>query len=221
MKRHLQFEAMERRVTMSVGLGHPGVAPDAVHEVDAIKGRHTPVPGLVPTVVQGGMSRDLAHLAAAIPKSAKIKGSLAGGQSSVIGGSNTVAMGGFSGKLGKVPLQAAIYGTVSGKSLLDGSLHLFNPQGDMIANLGPGKLVKKGKFEDAKVEFEFEQGTGAYAQVAGWAGTATIELKVAKSPTKAVSADQAPDPLWHDDLVDLILFLLSDPGKLATYLFGP
>ena len=160
MKRHLQFEAMERRVTMSAGLGHPGVAADGVHELTAIKRGHTDAPGSVPTVVQGGMSRDLAHLAAAVPKSAKIKGSLAGGQSSLIGGSNTVAMGGFSGKLGKVPLQAAIYGTVSGKSLLDGSLHLFNSQGDMIANLGPGKLVKKGKFEDAKVEFELEQGNG-------------------------------------------------------------
>ena len=160
MKRHLEFEAMERRVTMSVGLGHPGVAAEGVHGVAAINGRRTDALGLVPTVVQGGMSRDLAHpAAAAVSASARIKGSLAGGQSSVIPGSNTVAMGGFSGKLGKLPLQAAIYGTVSGKSLLGGSLHLFNPQGDMIANLGPGKLVKKGKFEDAKVEFEFEQGT--------------------------------------------------------------
>ena len=124
-------------------------------------------------------------------KALVIKGTLSGGQSSIIPGSDTVVMGGFKGKLGKAPMQSSIYGEVSGNTFEGGSMHLFNSQGDIIANLGSGTLKKSGKNHVVTLEFNFEHGTDAYSQLVGCAGTVTIELESGKSKAKPAAADLA------------------------------
>jgi hypothetical protein len=222
MIRTLQFEPLEQRVAMSAGSGHASIAAVAAHELVVIKEGSPAAPSSLGSAeVRAGMSTTLAHPSAVTAnsqKSATIKGNMSGGQSSLIPGTDTVAMGGFRGKLGKTPLQAAIYGTVSGNRLLSGSLHLFNSQGDILADLGPGTLVKKGKYDDVKVEFEFYQGTGAYTQVSGWAGTATVELKTGKSTSKAATPDYNAYS-WDGDFAILQLLLDSYLKKLAMQLF--
>jgi len=219
MKRSLQFEALESRITMTTGLAHPAVAGLAAG-LGPIKGdgaapmalvTHKPPAGMATAVID----RDV-HVAAASPP--PIKGTLSGGQSSIIPGTDTVVMGGFSGKLGKAPMQATIYGQVSGNTFEGGSMHLFNTRGEIIANLGSGTLKKSGKNDAVTVEFEFEQGTKAYAQVAGSAGTATIELEPGTSKAKPAAADLAQSQVWDAKTEKLLLDLDSDPESLIRLL---
>jgi hypothetical protein len=223
MKRSLRWDALERRVNMSGSVIHPvgalHVPQQVLFKVDHAERRSldAPAPELVFAAVHGGANVTAVGDAR---QSAAIKGKLAGGQSSLIPDTNYVAMGGFSGKLGKLSLQATIYGQVSRNRFEGGSMHLFNSQGDIIADLGPGNLAKKGKYEDVKVEFEFEQGTGDYSQVAGSAGTVTIELKPGASSTKTATLGASDRLLdWDVDWAELQVELDSYLKSLGP-LFG-
>jgi len=189
MNRSLNFEALEQRVAMSQGLIHPIPAVPA-RGLDRIKIDQAEHAHSGTSEHRAGPLTDLAHSVIVAARQAKlpIKGNFRGGQSSLIPGTNYVAMGGSSGKIGKVSFQATMYGQVSGKTFEGGTLHLFNSSGTILTDLGPGKLVVKGKTEDLKVGFEFDQGTGPYAQVAGSAGTLTIELTRTKSKAQAETA---------------------------------
>jgi hypothetical protein len=220
MKRSLQFEALEHRVVMSAGGFHPAVVAPS-RGLTPIEGNHMDAASAERLDVRAGTSTVPAHpnVALAAKRSAPIKGKLSGGQSSLIGDTNYVAMEGFSGKLGKVSLQATIYGQVSGNSFEGGSLRLFNSQGVIISDLGPGTLKKSGKNEDLKVEFIFEEASGPYTQAAGSAGTLTIELKTQKSATKTAAPELSRLLDWSGDFVTLEI-ILSSYGQLALGLFG-
>ena len=143
-----QFESLEQRVTLSVGLAHPGIAVSAQ--------KFVPIPG-----------------------------TLTGGTSKLLTGTDIVLVGGLSGKWGRVQFRAFANLSVSGDSLLNGELHLANSKGTLLVNLEPGKLVESGKNERLKVVMIVGQCTGPYAAVEGAAGTATLKLTSSKSPTNA------------------------------------
>ena len=216
MSRSLQFEALERRVAMSTIRNHPGFAVPAhgggPSQADHARGASSGAP-----VVRAEASTAVARPGvAAAAKSAAIKGNFHGGRSSLIPNIGYVAMGGATGKLGKVPFQATMFGQVSGTVFEGGTLHLFNSSGVILADLGRGKLVKKGKTENLKVVFVFQQGTGTYAPVVGWAGTAKFAIKPQKS------AAQASTPLesdWSGEWDFLQVFLDSFFKALAYEFF--
>jgi hypothetical protein len=216
MSRSLQFEALEQRLAMSAGLIQPAFAVP-IHGLAPIEGHHGghSLPG--PAEDRAGTSAGLAYpsIAAAAKKSEPIKGTLRGGESSLIPG-DYVAMVGSSGKIGNVSFQATMYGQVSGNELEGGSLRLFNSHGVIIADLGPGKLIKSGATEQLKVKFIFEEATGPYAQVGGTAGTATFELKPERSVTKA-DVPLADD--WQANWRALNLALLSGDGLALMLTF--
>jgi hypothetical protein len=214
MKRSFQFEALEYRITMSASVNHSPVA-DRFHALTHSEGNQTAGSTLPETEVGTGMATGLAHpsVALAAKRQRVFKGSLTGGQSSLIPDTDYVAMGGFNGKLGKLGFQATLYGQVSGNSFEGGSLHLFNSQGDTISDLGPGTLKKSGKSEEVKVEFEFEQVTGPYTPLVGSAGTLTIELKHHKSTTKTAADGPVESTDWGAD--DALLDILFDSYSSA------
>ncbi len=182
MRRSLQFDALEQRVTMSVVLSLPAAGAMAARQL-------------------------------------VVNGNLQGGESSIIPGTNDVVMGGFNGKLGKVQLQSTLYGQVSGNRLLDGSVHLFNSQGTILAELGPGKLVKSGKSEQLKVGMTFQTATGAYNQVEGSAGIVTILLTPGKSKAKAAMSVPLSED-WTTDHAVLKLFVDSGNELAHRVLLG-
>ena len=219
MKRSLQFEALEHRVVMSAGGFHPAVAAPARGPI-ASEGSHAGPSSIEKLEVRAATSTGSAHpsVALAVKSSAPIKGTLSGGQSSLIPDTDYVAMGGFSGKVGKVALQSTIYGQVSGNTFEGGSMHLFNSQGDIIADLGSGTLKKSGKNEDLKVEFEFEQATGPYAPVVGSAGTLTIELETKKSAPKT-AAHELSELLEWDIYYAIVDLELGSHADEVRYVF--
>jgi hypothetical protein len=83
-------------------------------------------------------------------------------------------------------------------------------------------------YRQDEVEFEFEEANGAYTQVAGWAGTVTIELGVNNSSARAVTSgspasptkvtDTLP-PLWDTNDVELEVIINSDVAKILDLIF--
>jgi hypothetical protein len=213
IKQTLQCEPLEERIAMTSGLAHPPLAAVA--------------PALVPIKVDGPVSSHVHVLAHELRAGAKatvlhagaraaakanppIKGTLSGGESSLLtlGGSDTVIMGGSSGKIGNVDFQASMFGTVSGNRFQGGMLHLSNSQGDIPASLGPGTLVKHGKTEDLKLVIIFGQATGPYAQASGWAGDVTFKLKPSKAAANSVPLGEGAVQ-WAGVWIQLLLFIDS------------
>ncbi len=98
------------------------------------------------------------------------------------------------------------------------AMHLFNSQGEIIANLGSGTLKRSGKNDAVTVEFEFEQGTNVYAPIAGSAGTATMELEPGVSTAKAAAAALAQSQAWDAKTEKLLVDISSDPYDYIRWL---
>jgi hypothetical protein len=167
------------------------------------------------------MSTGLAHpgVAAAAQKFVPIPGDLKGGTSMLLTGTDIVLVGGLSGKLGRVHFNAFANLDVSGDNLLNGELHLANPNGTLLVNLERGNLVKHGKGEQLKVVMIVGQCTGPYTDVEGSAGTATLKLTGSKSPTNAPKFVSLDD--WNKRYL-FTLFLTSAELKADKALeWGP
>jgi hypothetical protein len=223
MSRRLQFDDLEQRLALSAVATHPGnlipahaaierAQPTAIDAAMPVMNKgivHHGEPSIVPRVERANPAVIDAK------KPAVIKGTFHGGESSIIPGTDYVAMGGANGKLGKVSFQASMYGEVSGNRLTAGTLHLFNSSGTILADLGPGNLVKSGKTASVKVEFEFYDGTGAYTEADGMAGTVTFQIK----QSKAKADPEAFQDFWTGILQGFKMDLDSFLALLADSLF--
>lgn len=210
---------------MSQGVIHPMPAPPA-HGLDPIKIDQADQAFVGTSQHRAASVVDLAHPPIfAARKTGPIKGTLRGGESTFFPDSGYVAMGGSAGKIDKVAFQATMYGQVSGNTFEGGTLHLYNSSGEILTDLGPGKLVVKGKTEDLKVGFEFDGGIGSYSQIPSAAGTVTIVLKHTKSAGKAsetldddhtksvAKPSETLDDDWDANWDEVILLLTSPPNS--------
>jgi hypothetical protein len=84
-------------------------------------------------------------------------------------------------------------------------LNLFNPEGNLTANIYSGNVTGHGKIHKLKAEIVFDEGTGSFTDVAGSAGT------VAFSFTGNTDLDEAYDAAWE------LYTLLVSLKRLASY----
>jgi hypothetical protein len=195
VRRRLQFEALEKRVTMSSGLAHPSavlVATRLDHTVDAVKNQH--VLAVITRAFSVSESAPNRSAAVAAGQPAQLTASLSGGSSTLLAG-NLVLIGGLSGKIGKVLFHATANGVVSGKSFLDGTIHFTNSQGTISASLGHGTLIVQSGGKSAALKnlvLIVQQATGKYSPVAGVAGNLTFTF------THTTSKAQARPQIGYD-----------------------
>jgi hypothetical protein len=175
--RHVQFEALEERITMSGGLAHSGVAAGEVHSPPALAAPAHP------DALFGAQAHS--RVVPAAKKFVPVKGTLSGGPTTVLEGDYFV-VGGLSGKLGKVGFSGHADGFFSGNTFKGGYIVLSNSQGSITANLAQGTFATKGKTTQVKVSVVFQDATGAYSLTAGSAGVVTLKFSSAKSQPKAI-----------------------------------